>query len=161
MEVGGERHLMRWWTHVLHKGPTLTMAIMLPESRFDAPLRGVLRNTIYTTLAVMLASVLFSLFVASRLVRPLQSLSDWATRRLRMTGRPRHPSPARSVNCARWPMRWAIWRAICRSMHKTWKPWLRSAPRSWRVLSLPSSRRSSINAISLPCFRMRCVRRWR
>lgn len=80
MEVSGERHLMRWWTHVLHKGPTLTMAIMLPESRFDAPLRGVLRNTIYTTLAVMLASVLFSLFVASRLVRPLQSLSDWATR---------------------------------------------------------------------------------
>lgn len=80
MEVGGERYLMRWWTHVLHKGPTLTMAIMLPESRFDAPLRGVLRNTIYTTLAVMLASVLFSLFVASRLVRPLQSLSDWATR---------------------------------------------------------------------------------
>lgn len=80
MEVSGERHLMRWWTHVLHKGPALTMAIMLPESRFDAPLRGVLRNTIYTTLAVMLASVLFSLFVASRLVRPLQSLSDWATR---------------------------------------------------------------------------------
>ncbi|RQO81247.1 sensor histidine kinase [Acidovorax sp. FJL06] len=80
MEVGGVRHLARWWTHALHRGPVLTMAIILPESRFNTPLRGVLRNTIYTTVAVMLASVLFSLFVASRLVRPLQVLSDWAIR---------------------------------------------------------------------------------
>ncbi|PJI99004.1 HAMP domain-containing protein [Acidovorax sp. 69] len=80
MEVDGVRHLARWWTHVLPRGPALTMAIILPESRFNTPLRGVLRNTIYTTVAVMLASVLFSLFVASRLVRPLQVLSDWAIR---------------------------------------------------------------------------------
>lgn len=80
MEVDGMRHLARWWTHALHRGPVLTMAIILPESRFNTPLRGVLRNTIYTTLAVLLASVLFSLFVASRLVRPLQVLSDWAIR---------------------------------------------------------------------------------
>ncbi|WP_298212827.1 ATP-binding protein [Acidovorax sp.] len=80
MEVDGVRHLARWWTHALNRGPVLTMAIILPESRFNTPLRGVLRNTIYTTAAVMLASVLFSLFVASRLVRPLQVLSDWAIR---------------------------------------------------------------------------------
>lgn len=80
MEVDGVRHLARWWTHALPRGPVLTMAIILPESRFNTPLRGVLRNTIYTTAAVMLASVLFSLFVASRLVRPLQVLSDWAIR---------------------------------------------------------------------------------
>ena len=80
MEVDGVRHLARWWTHTLHRGPALTMAIILPESRFNTPLRGVLRNTVYTTVAVMLASVLFSLFVASRLVRPLQVLSEWAVR---------------------------------------------------------------------------------
>ena len=80
MEIDGLRHLARWWTHALPRGPVLTMAIILPESRFNTPLRGVLRNTIYTTLAVMLAAVLFSLFVASWLVRPLQVLSDWAIR---------------------------------------------------------------------------------
>ena len=80
VEVDGVRHLARWWTHALQRGPVLTMAIILPESRFNTPLRGVLRNTIYTTVAVMLASVLFSLFVASQLVRPLRVLSDWATR---------------------------------------------------------------------------------
>lgn len=80
MDVDGVRHLARWWTHALDRGPVLTMAIILPESRFNTPLRGVLRNTIYTTLAVLLASVLFSVFVASRLVRPLQVLSDWAVR---------------------------------------------------------------------------------
>jgi signal transduction histidine kinase len=78
MDVDGVRHLTRWWTHTLHNGPPLTMAIILPESRFNTPLKGVLRNTIYTTLAVMLASVLLSFFVASRLVRPLQALNDWA-----------------------------------------------------------------------------------
>ncbi len=80
MEVDGVRHLARWWTHALPQGPTLTAGIILPESRFNTLLRGVLRNTVYTTAAIMLASVLFSLFVASRLVRPLQSLSGWATR---------------------------------------------------------------------------------
>ena len=80
MEVDGVRHLARWWTHALPHGPTLTAGIILPESRFNTPLRGVLKNTVYTTAAVMLASVLFSLFVASRLVRPLQHLSGWATR---------------------------------------------------------------------------------
>jgi signal transduction histidine kinase len=80
MEVDGVRHLARWWTHALHHGPVLTMAIILPEGRFNTPLRGVLRNTVVTTIAVMLASVLFSVFVAHRVVRPLQSLSDWATR---------------------------------------------------------------------------------
>ena len=80
MEVEGVRHLARWWTHALPQGPTLTAGIILPESRFNTPLRGVLRNTVYTTAAIMLASVLFSLFVASRLVRPLQLLSGWATR---------------------------------------------------------------------------------
>eukprot|EP01038_Epipyxis_sp_PR26KG_P015996 gene15997-21706_t len=37
-------------------------------------------HDVQTTLAVLLASVLFSVFVASRLVRPLQVLSDWAVR---------------------------------------------------------------------------------
>jgi signal transduction histidine kinase len=80
MEVDGSRFLARWWVHALHRGPPLTMAIILPESRFNTPLQGVLRNTIYTTIAVMLASVLFAFLVSSWLVRPLRVLSGWAVR---------------------------------------------------------------------------------
>lgn len=99
MEVDGVRHLARWWTHALHRGPVLTMAIILPESRFNTPLRGVLRNTVYTTLAVMLAAVLFSLFVAHRVVRPLQVLSDWAIRLTQAdwSAKPPKASPIREL----------------------------------------------------------------
>lgn len=80
IEVNGARHLARWWTHQLPYGPELTMGIILPESQFNTPLHGVLRNVIYLTLAVMLASVLFAVFVANRVVSPLATLNDWAAR---------------------------------------------------------------------------------
>ena len=92
IEVGGVQHLARWWTHTLHNGPTLTMGVILPESRFNTPLRGVLRNTVLLTLAVMLASVLFSVYVANRVVRPLALLSDWATRLTRGDWHARAPA---------------------------------------------------------------------
>lgn len=99
MEVDGVRHLARWWTHSLSQGPTLTVGIILPESRFNTPLRGVLKNTVYTTLAVMLAAVLFSFFVASRVVRPLHALSDWATRLTKAdwSAQPPKSSPLREL----------------------------------------------------------------
>lgn len=78
--IEGRRHLARWWTHSLPHGPELTMGVVLPESQFDTPLHGVLRNVLYLTLAVMLASILFAVFVAGRVVQPLASLSDWAAR---------------------------------------------------------------------------------
>jgi signal transduction histidine kinase len=78
--VNGTRHLARWWTHELPHGPELTMGVILPESQFNTPLHGVLRNMVSLTLAVMLASVLFAVFVANRVVQPLASLSTWAAR---------------------------------------------------------------------------------
>ena len=93
MEVEGVRHLARWWTHTLHHGPELTMAIILPENRFNTPLRGVLHNTVLTTIAVMLASVLFSIFVAYRVVWPVRALSDWASR---LTQADWHAQPPKS-----------------------------------------------------------------
>lgn len=80
MEVDGVRHLARWWSHALNNGPVLTMAIILPESRFNTPLRDVLHNTVITTIAVMLASVFFAIFVAHRVAWPMRALSDWAAR---------------------------------------------------------------------------------
>jgi signal transduction histidine kinase len=80
ISVNGSRHLARWWTHPLPHGPELTMGVILPESQFDTPLHGVLRNVVSLTLAVMLASVLFAVFVADRVVLPLASLSSWAAR---------------------------------------------------------------------------------
>lgn len=78
--VNGSRHLARWWTHQLPHGPELTMGVILPESQFDTPLHGVLRNVVSLTLAVLLASVLFAVFVADRVVQPLAALSGWAAR---------------------------------------------------------------------------------
>jgi len=56
------------------------MGVALPESRFDTPMRGVLRNIVYLTLAVMLASVLLAVHVANRVARPLAALNAWADR---------------------------------------------------------------------------------
>jgi len=78
--VNGTRHLARWWTYRLPHGPELTMGVILPESQFNTPLHGVLRNVVSLTLAVMLASILFAVFVADRVVQPLTSLSAWAAR---------------------------------------------------------------------------------
>ena len=77
IELNGTRHLARWWTHQLPYGPELTMGIILPESQFNTPLLGVLRNVVYLTLAVMLASIFFAIFVANRVVQPLASLSGF------------------------------------------------------------------------------------
>lgn len=100
IEVDGARHLARWWTHALHRGPALTMAIALPESRFAPLLRGVLRNTVYTTLALLLAALLFALCVAALLLRPLRALSDWAGRlsRADWDARAPRPSPIRELH---------------------------------------------------------------
>lgn len=78
--VNGTRHLARWWTHQLAHGPELTMGVVLPESQFNTPLHGIVRNVVSLTLAVMVAAVLFAIFVANRVVQPLSSLSAWAAR---------------------------------------------------------------------------------
>lgn len=78
--VNGTRQLARWWTYQLPNGPELTMGVVLPESQFNTPLHGVLRNVVSLTLAVLLASVLFAFFVTDRVVQPLASLSAWAAR---------------------------------------------------------------------------------
>ena len=80
IEANGMRHLVHWWSHRVAQGPNLTIGVVLPESQFNTPLRGVLRNIVYLTLAVMLASILFAVFVTNRVVRPLAKLSEWAAR---------------------------------------------------------------------------------
>ncbi|MGI9132846.1 MAG: ATP-binding protein [Rhodoferax sp.] len=80
IEVDATRYLVRLWSQALANGPVLTVGVILPESQFDKPLRGVLGNIVYLTLAVMLAAVLFAVYVANRVVRPLALLSGWAER---------------------------------------------------------------------------------
>jgi signal transduction histidine kinase len=92
IEAAGQRHLARWWTHPLPQGPELTVGIVLPESRFNSPMRGALRNIVYLTLAVMLACVLLAVHVAGRVVRPLAALGDWAARLTRGDWQARAPA---------------------------------------------------------------------
>lgn len=97
IRAAGQRHLARWWTHPLPQGPVLTAGIVLPESRFDSPLRGALRTIVYLTLAVMLACVLLSVHVAGRVVRPLAALGEWAARLTRGDWQARAPA-SRSIS---------------------------------------------------------------
>lgn len=78
VKVGRKRHLARWWTHPLANGPVLTMGVVLPESKFDTPLRGVLSNIVYLTVAVMMAAIFFAAWVANRVVLPLAALNQRA-----------------------------------------------------------------------------------
>lgn len=80
VKVNRKRHLARWWTHPLANGPTLTMGVVLPESKFDTPLRGVLSNIVYLTVAVMMAAIFFAAWVANRVVLPLAALNQRAKR---------------------------------------------------------------------------------
>ncbi|WP_027476603.1 sensor histidine kinase [Curvibacter gracilis] len=94
IDVGATQHLARWWTQPLHNGPSLTLGVILPESRFNTPLRGVLHNTLYLTLAVMLAALLFSVHVANRVVSPLARLGHWAGRLTRGEWHANAPAPS-------------------------------------------------------------------
>lgn len=78
IDVNGARHIVHWWSHSLTRGPILTIGVVFPESQFNTPMRGVLLNILYLTLAVILAAFLFVLFATNRIMRPLVSLSGWA-----------------------------------------------------------------------------------
>ena len=78
--VDGERYLLDWWQFPLPDGPTITIANVLPQSRFDAPSRGLLVNVLLFSAAIFLAGVILSLFVSKWVARPLVELGEWATR---------------------------------------------------------------------------------
>lgn len=80
IEVNGKRHLARWWTHTLNNGPTLTIGVVLPDSKFDTPLRKALNNVVYMTMGLILAALLFAGVVADRVVRSLAILGRRANR---------------------------------------------------------------------------------
>lgn len=95
IEVNGKRHLARWWTHTLHNGPTLTTGVVLPDSKFDTPLRKALNNVAYMTMALILAAVLFAGMVADRVVRSLAILGQRANRLTRGDWAPGPPTGSR------------------------------------------------------------------
>lgn len=80
IEVQGRRHLARWWSHTLRNGPTLTMGVVLPDSRFDTPLRKALNNVVYMAIALLVAAVMFAAIVADRVVNSLATLGERASR---------------------------------------------------------------------------------
>ena len=79
-EVDGERHLIDWWTYQLPDGPSLTIGVVMPQSRFAAPSEGVLGNVLLVALMLMAAGMLVAWLLSERLARPLVNLSQWADR---------------------------------------------------------------------------------
>lgn len=78
--VDGERYLLDWWQFPLPDGPTITIANVLSQSRFDAPSRGLLVNVLLFSAAIFVVGVILSLFVSKWVARPLVELGEWATR---------------------------------------------------------------------------------
>lgn len=78
--VNGESYLLDWWQYPLPDGPTITIANMLPQSRFDAPSRSLFVNVLLLSTTLLLVSLVLSIFVSKWVARPLVELGDWATR---------------------------------------------------------------------------------
>lgn len=78
--VDGETYLLDWWQYPLPDGPTITIANMLPQSRFDAPSRSLFINVLLISTAILLGSVILSIFVSRWVAKPLVELGEWATR---------------------------------------------------------------------------------
>ena len=79
-ELDGERHLIDWWTYQLPDGPSLTIGVVLPQSRFAAPSEGLLGNAVLVALLLLAACVVAAWVLSERLARPLVNLSQWAAR---------------------------------------------------------------------------------
>jgi diguanylate cyclase (GGDEF)-like protein len=79
-EVDGERHLIDWWTHQLPDGPSITIGVVMPQSRFAAPSEGLLGNVLLVAVLLMAGGLLVAWLLSVRLARPLVSLSQWAQR---------------------------------------------------------------------------------
>ncbi len=78
--VDGESYLLDWWQYPLPDGPTITIANMLPQSRFDAPSRGLLFNILFFSAVIFAVSLILTIFVSYWVARPLVALGEWATK---------------------------------------------------------------------------------
>lgn len=77
--VEGESYLLDWSQFSLPDGPTITIANMLPQSRFDAPSRGLLFNVLFFSATIFAAGLILTIFVSKWVARPLVALGEWAT----------------------------------------------------------------------------------
>lgn len=78
--VDGESYLLDWRRYPLPDGPTITIANMLPQSRFDAPSRSLFVNVLLLSTTILLVSLVLTVFVSKWVARPLVELGEWATR---------------------------------------------------------------------------------
>lgn len=79
-QIGDERYLIDWWSHALPDGPTLTVGLALPQSRFVAPTSALLHSVVLVALLLLLLSLLAALLLSRWIARPLAALSRWAIR---------------------------------------------------------------------------------
>ncbi len=76
--VDGKSYLLDWWQYPLPDGPTITIANMLPQSRFDAPSRGLFFNVLLFSSAIFLISLILTILVIQWVSKPLVELGEWA-----------------------------------------------------------------------------------
>lgn len=99
IKVEKQRYLLDWQSVQLPDGPTLTLALALPESRFAGPAHQALRDIAYLAPAFLVAGLLVALFFAYWFVQPLLALERWARQlgRGQFQATPTIASPIREI----------------------------------------------------------------
>ena len=78
--VQGQSYRLDWRAYDLVQGPSLTIAIMVPEFHFNPLMGNALYNTLLLAMALVLVCLVLGLFATNGIARPLAALSAWAAR---------------------------------------------------------------------------------
>jgi diguanylate cyclase (GGDEF)-like protein len=80
IETDGQRYWLQWQAVQLPDGPSLTLALLLPETRFSAPAMQVFRDMALLILGLLVLGWVTALIFAHWFTQPLLQLEQWARR---------------------------------------------------------------------------------
>lgn len=79
VKLDAEHYLINWWRYQIPDGPIVNIAVALPQSRFAAPVRHLLNNTLLSVAGGLAIAWLVAWFLTRWLVRPLSAMGQWAS----------------------------------------------------------------------------------
>lgn len=80
MRANDQRFALEWQSIQLPDGPTLTIALALPESRFSDPVRQAFQDIAYLIVVLLVLGWVTALLLANWFSQPLLLLEQWARR---------------------------------------------------------------------------------
>lgn len=77
--AAGKRHLLDWQTISLPDGPSMSVAIIMPQSWISSTANPVLRNVLYLAALFLMFGVIAVMFLVTWLTKPMLRLEAWAS----------------------------------------------------------------------------------